>query len=138
MSFFDGFNRQWFIDNFAIIVLGVAVFIQWIAIQVIAIHYHFFRQSLKKPTPDGIRFQTIEKVLSFQAGHLDRVFGKLAEMNKDITQVAERKQVERIKSHATQAPDSSFISMGEMNLKKRLNELKSSSIDTGIKSSKMN
>jgi hypothetical protein len=128
MDFIQSLDKQWFLDHAAILILSVAVFVEWVALQMLLIHYHFFRQSLKKPTPDGIRFSTIEKVLSFQASQIDRVFGKLSEMNKEISGVSERRSADRMMAGASISPnDSSMMTMGELSLKKRLQELKSTS-----------
>ncbi len=133
------FSKQWFIANAPMLVLGAFVLIQWIAFQVLLVHYHMFRQSLKKPTPDGIRFNTIEKVLSFQASQIDRIYGKLSDLNKEINTVATTKVATKTQASTQIASDSSFITLGELNLKKRLKELKATGNEfpTTAKSTKL-
>lgn len=135
MEFF-GLDRAWFSAHGTTLVLFALVIIQWIAFQALLIHYHLFRQSLKKPTPDGIRFATIEKVLSFQATQIDRIYGKLSELNKEIQTQPTAKPAPR---PAAIASDSSFVTRGELNLKKRLQELRQSGIEfpTNAKSTKL-
>jgi hypothetical protein len=124
MNLLDGINQQWIVDHAGMIILTTAVVIEWIAIQAILIHYHFFRESLKRPTPDGIRFSTIEKVMSLHASQMDRAFGKMSELSKEISSLAERRPERMIAAPSTAASEPTVLSLGEMNLKKRLAELR--------------
>lgn len=128
MTWMNGIDQQWFMDHAGIIFLSAAVTIEWIALQALLIHYHFFRESLKRPTPDGIRFSTIEKVLSFQASQIDRVFGKIGDMSKEISVLGERKFGDRAPNLVAMPGESSVLSLGEVNLKKRLAELRANAL----------
>ncbi len=122
-------NWQWLKDNASTIILGTCVFIQWIALQAFAVHYYFFRQSLKRPRPDHLRFATIEKVISFQSEHIDKIYGKLAHFDREIdllhvngTGLVGKSSSVKEASSGTSL-EASYATLGELNLKKRIQEM---------------
>lgn len=115
--------------NLPMIVLGIFVFVQWVALQGLLIHYHLFRKSLKRPRPDGIRFGVIERALSFHGEQFDRVYDRLAELKKEIQDLArEAAEQSSVRSNAANESrtslEASYVSLGEMNLKKRLDSIR--------------
>lgn len=119
---------SWAQANMAILIIGLFVFIQYVAFQALLIHYTLFRRSLKRPRPDGLRFQQIEKTLAFHAEQMDRIFEKIAETRKDLVALT---KVEPMSSsqRANLSPvsvEASFLSLGELNLKKKLEAFRQS------------
>ena len=128
-SFFsmDESTRMWWGTHGMTVILAVVVFLQWVGLQAFAIHYHFFRKSLKRPKPDQIRFSLIEKTMALQQEQLDRIYTKMAELNKELNETAARVRtpIQRVKE-PTLSLDSTYASLGEMNLKKRIQEISNS------------
>ena len=118
--------KQFVAANGTNILFGLMIFIQWVALQALLIHYHLFRKNLKQPRPDGIRLQLLEKTVAVQNEQLDRIYAKLAEMRKDLNYAVTREPA--APSRIVEAPslEKTFASVGEMNLKKRIQELKAS------------
>lgn len=117
-------TRQWWSAHGVTVLLMIFVFAQWIGLQAFAIHYHFFRKSLNRPKPDQVRFSLIEKTMSLQQEQLDRIYSKMAELNKDLNETAARVKtpVQRVKE-PTVSLESTYASIGELNLKKRIQEI---------------
>lgn len=109
------------------IFFGVMILLQWVVLQGLIVHYLMFRRNLKKPRPDGIRFANIEKVQAFHAQQLEMAFAKMGELKKEIVRSLPS-QDERPEPRGMNLPDTaSYVSLGEIELKKRLRELKSDS-----------
>jgi len=89
------FNIDWWKSNIVTVALSAGLFIQWIAFQALVVHYSMFR-----------------------------IFAKLAHLNREIDQLHTRgsksTQVSRGESVET-----AHASMGELNLRKRIQELRS-------------
>jgi hypothetical protein len=117
-------TRQWWSAHGVTVLLMIFVFAQWIGLQAFAIHYHFFRKSLNRPKPDQVRFSLIEKTMALQQEQLDRIYSKMAELNKDLNETAARVKtpVQRVKE-PTVSLESTYASIGELNLKKRIQEI---------------
>lgn len=115
-------NKQWIVQNAPMLFLGALVFIQWIAFQVLVVHYHNFRKSLKKPRPDGIRMGLLEKAVAIQTENVDALFIKMGELRREIA-VANAQAVRPSKVDSTTSIEGSMMTMGEINLKKRLAEM---------------
>ena len=117
-------SREWLSSNGVTVILGVMVITQWVGLQALAIHYYFFAKSLKRPKPDQIRFSIIEKTMALQQEQLDRIYTKMAELNKEINETSARVKtpIQKVKETAVSL-DSTYASMGEMNLKKRIQEI---------------
>ncbi len=117
-------TTQWWSTHGVTVLLAIFVFVQWIGLQAFAIHYHFFRKSLHRPKPDQIRFSLIEKTMALQQEQLDRIYSKMAELSKDLNETAARVKtpVQRVKE-PTISLDSTYASIGELNLKKRIQEI---------------
>ncbi len=100
--------------------LAIFVFIQWLAFQGLLVHYHFFRESLRRPRPDLQRISTLEKTLEFQMSQMDTMFQKMAELKKELNDRARREDP----ILTPESLESRFMSLGEMKLKQRLSEIK--------------
>lgn len=121
-----GIDKQWIAEHGPMIVLAGAVFVQWIALQALLIHYHLFRKSLKQPRPDGVRMDLIEKTVSIHNENMDMLFKKLAEVRREISLA----QAQPVRTAKVESPsiETSFVTLGEMNLKRRLQEMKAEDI----------
>ena len=119
-------NREWIIANGPTLILGLMVLIQWIALQALLIHYHLFRKNLKQPRPDGIRLQLLERTVSVQNEQLDRIYAKLAEMRKEVNLAVTREPAPATTRRPIEVNsfEKTFASIGEVALKKRIQELK--------------
>lgn len=123
-------NIGWWKENGITVALAAGIFIQWIALQALMIHYHLFRKNLKRPRPDGIRLSMAEKTLALQSEQMERIFGKLAHLNREIDQLHERgSSATRAKTTSSQistntSVETAFASMGELNMKKRIQEMR--------------
>jgi hypothetical protein len=118
-------NKQWIATNGPTLILGVMVLIQWIALQALLIHYHLFRKNLKQPRPDGIRLQLLEQTVSLQNEQLDRIYTKLSDMRKELNFAVTRAPAQSTRAMEVQSLEKTYTSLGEMNLKRRIQELKS-------------
>jgi len=122
----------WASANWAFLILAGLIFFQWVAFQALLIHYQLFRKSMKKPRTDGIRFSNIEKTLSFQAEQIELIFEKLASIKSEMADWA-RQEIKKGKPtkpateewKASPSVEASFVSLGEINLKRRLEAMKS-------------
>jgi len=118
------FNIDWWKSNIVTVALSAGLFIQWIAFQALVVHYSMFRKNLKQPRPDGIRLNMVEQSFKIHSEQMDRIFAKLAHLNREIDQLHTRgsksTQVSRGESVET-----AHASMGELNLRKRIQELRS-------------
>ena len=126
--------KDWFLNNFGLIMLWGLVLIQWVAFQALLIHYQMFRKSLKRPKTDGIRFSMIERNLAFYGEQIETLYEKVAETRKDMSAWAKedikRQGVGVRQSRGTEgftSVESTYASLGELNLKRRLASLKQSS-----------
>lgn len=123
----------WTIENIDIVLLSLFVLAQWIALQALAIHYYYFRKNLKQPRPDAQRLQKLEQLMDFSSGQFDLVFHKLGELRKEMskwaaTDVRNGTQTKMNASMSDQnsvSLESSMLSMGEINLKKRIDAIRS-------------
>ncbi len=79
-------------------------------------------KNLKKPRPDGIRFDLIEKTLEVHTENSNALFRKLAELRKEIAMVANAQPTRPQRSEHSSI-ETSVMSLGEMNFKKRLQEM---------------
>lgn len=116
-------NNEWIYMNAPMLALGTLVFIQWVALQAFFVHYTLFRESLKRPRPDQTRIIALEKTIAFQAEQLELVFSKLAEHHREMSKMNLREPSPRERNALSL--ESTFVSMGEMSLKKRIQEMKS-------------
>lgn len=117
------------------LILGIGIFslVQWFALQGLIVHYYIYRQNQKKPRPDGIRMNLIEKTVALQTEQTERIFEKLATLNREIDQL--HVQLGRISQRSPSAKDggraesleTAFVSLGEIALKKRLQEMQDTS-----------
>lgn len=113
--------KNWIFTHPELTILAAFVVFQWMAFQALLIHYHLFRQSLVKKKPETRRLEKVERYTEFQDSQISKLFEKLAEIRKEMHQ-----QV--LASPQTFLPESfenRIMSMGEMKLKARLDELKS-------------
>lgn len=113
---------EWVSKNSLWVGLATFVFFQWVAFQLLLVHYHFFRMHLKRPKPDQQRFASIDSRLEFQDRQMDQIFEKMAELKKEL------REISLAKGNITAQPESMesrFMSLGEMKLKQRLAEIKS-------------
>lgn len=118
-------------SNLEVVILSSLIFIQWMALQAFAIHYYFFRRSVRRKRPEGLRIATLEKLVSFQSEQIERLYGQLADQKKELRDfMRERVSLVEEKKSAGQAPthsmDSGYVSLGELNLKKKLEAMRSS------------
>ncbi len=118
------------IDQFSLIIgIGILSVLQWFGLQALVVHYHIYRQNQKKPRPDGIRLNLVERTVAMQTEQTDRIFEKLAALNREIDQL--HVQLGRISQRAPTTKEASrgesletaFVSLGEIALKKRLQEM---------------
>jgi hypothetical protein len=110
----------WVMANPVLAMLSALAVIQWIALQALLLHYHFFRQNFKRPKPSSQRFMVIEKTMEFQMSQIDKLFEKIAEMKKDLNQRTMREEP----MVTPESLESRFMTLGEMKLKQRLSEIK--------------
>jgi hypothetical protein len=124
---------EWIQANVGFVILGTLVVVQWVAFQALLVHYHLYRKSQKKPRNDGIRFSMIERNLKFHAEQIEMIFEKLAELKKEmgdwaIQDLQRGGQRESKPAQATgglsSSVESSFVSLGEINLKRRIAALR--------------
>lgn len=116
-------TKQWIVQHGPMILLTTLVVIQWIAFQVLLVHYHHFRKSMKKPRPEGLRIGLLEKTVKIQTENMDAIFRKLAELSKDIAIASAQSTRPTRSENAAQSLEGSLMTMGEMNLKKRLQQM---------------
>lgn len=129
---FEGL-RAW-ADHFSgymSLALGLAFLFQWVAIQYLFIQNHFLKIEMKKPHPDLGRIRRYETQLSNLEGQLPLIFEKLAEHNQEIREMSLESKTAPQGTSARQensspSMESSYASMGEINLKKRLEAIKKS------------
>jgi len=126
-EFLTYLNREWWLTYGPTLFLAVLVLVQWIVLQGLLFNYYYFRKGLKKPRPDGLRFAMIERALTLQMEQIERVFEKLAEFRKEISNISYKKESNASKESTLTSIEASLVSMGEMNLKKRIQEIKNSS-----------
>jgi len=120
-------------QNWVIVLLSIFVFAQWMAFQTLVVHYYLFRKSLKKSRPDGLRFSSIERTLSFQGEQIERTYEKLAELRGELSKWASE-DLKRSPNHYSKtngsqhtnnsSVESSLVSMGELNLKRKIEAIK--------------
>lgn len=107
------------------------VLLQWVAIQWLFIQLHMAKEEVQKPHPDLVKIRAYESRLKLLEDQTDLIFEKLAEQKKEIQDI-ERESLQLFPSvgaapqRESASIESSFVSMGEINLKKRLDALKSS------------
>ena len=111
---------SWVMANPVLVIVSALAIAQWIALQALLLHYHFFRQSLKRPQPSSQRFMVIEKTMEFQMSQIDKLFEKIVEMKKELNQRTMREET----LVTPESLESRFMTLGEMKLKQRLSEIK--------------
>lgn len=118
---------EWLKANAWLITLTTLVFIQWVVIQGLLLHYYYFRKNLKQPRPDGIRLNLAERSIALQSEQLEKIFAKLAALNREIDILADRSARLATKQGSVQVTgpslEASVATMGELNLRKRLQEI---------------
>ncbi|PIR21645.1 MAG: hypothetical protein COV44_12010 [Deltaproteobacteria bacterium CG11_big_fil_rev_8_21_14_0_20_45_16] len=133
--FLDVAHAAWngILQNWVIVLLSFFVIAQWIAFQTLVVHYYLFRKSLRKPRPDGLRFSSIEKTLSFQGEQIEKTYEKLAELRGELSKWAsedlKRSPNQYLNSNVSKhtnnsSVESSLVSMGELNLKRKIEAIK--------------
>ena len=124
----DLLDTRWWQQNGMTVFFICVALVNWIALQALMIHYHFFRKNLQKPRPDSIRMALMEKTIALQTEQLEKIFGKLAFFNREIDSL----HIRQSKSGATRAEreslgatsiESSVATLGELALKKRIQEI---------------
>lgn len=129
-------SQGWVTSNIGFIVLGALILIQWIAFQYFVVHYLYFKRSLKQPKPSESRFQQMEQRLQFQDEQIAMVYEKIAELREEQKRWASE-DLKRGKSvvpdartvnsqQSSPSIESSYVSLGEINLKRRINAIKAS------------
>ena len=121
-------NSEWWQQNGLTVFLVALSLVQWIALQALAIHYHFFRKNLKRPKPDAIRMDMMEKTIALQSEQIEKIFSKLAHFNREIDQLHVKQSSTSRKGmdSNTGSIESSMATLGEIALKQRIQELKGS------------
>lgn len=115
--------QQWIAQNWAMTALMAAVCVQWVALQALAIHYYLFRKNLKRPRPDRIRLATLERAVKFQEEQFERVFQKMAALREEVANVERASSRSASNADSAQSIENSFVTLGEMELQKRIREL---------------
>lgn len=118
----------WISQNAFFVILGTAFLLQWVAFQAFVIHFQMFKTKVTRPRQDLKKIRQLERLIEFQSQQMEQVFEKYAALKKEINQVA-RESMQRSQWQAPQRSESiesNFLSMGEINLKKRLESLKNS------------
>jgi len=115
---------DWIVQHPAICIVATLLVIQWIAFQALLFHYHSFRKNLKRPRPDGLRLAVLEKTITFQNEQIDRLFAKLSELSREMTQAERRREATQPLAVVSPSLESNFPSMGELALRKRIQELR--------------
>ena len=116
--------KEWAMSNIFLLSISVVVALQFFAIQAFFIHYHLFRKGLKRPKPDALRFAQIEKSIAFQGEQIEKIFEKLADTRKEILEMTPIEKPQAPAEPRIQSFESSFLSLGEINLKKRLDNFR--------------
>lgn len=116
--------KNWAMSNVFLVSISVVVALQFFAIQAFFIHYHLFRKNLKRPKPDALRFAQIEKSIAFQGEQIEKLFEKLADTRKEIFEMTPIAEPKSPVEPTVQSFESSFLSLGEINLKKRLDNFR--------------
>jgi hypothetical protein len=112
--------KEWAFNHAWVLSISTLVLIQFFAIQAFLVHYHLFRKSLQKPKPDSLRFAQIEKSIAFQSEQIEKLFDKIAETRKEILDLTPMTKARGAPEPKTHSFESSFLSLGEINLKRRL------------------
>lgn len=118
--------REWWQAHGVTVFMATLLIIQWIALQALLIHYHFFRKNLKQPKPDGVRIALLERTVALQTDQLDKIFGKLAHFNREIDSLhVHGKQATRTAKEPSGVTsiEASVATLGEIALKKRIQEI---------------
>ncbi len=138
-SFISAETQAWILANGWTMTLGAMVFIQWIGLQVLAVHYYNFKKSLRRPKPDQIRFNMIEKAVAFQHEQIESIFTKLSEFRKEVATVGtmgdKMMAANATRKSQNEGPslESTYVSLGELNLKKRLSAMKAEDQSTSVR-----
>ncbi|TVQ76241.1 MAG: hypothetical protein EA369_10330 [Bradymonadales bacterium] len=120
--------QPWLAEHAILLLMGAAIVIQWIGFQALLIHYHLFRTRVKKKKPDTNRVHQLEALVDFQNTRIEQIFEKYAALKKEMNGL-EKESIRResfTPVQSTESVEASFMSMGEINLKKRLESLKRS------------
>lgn len=110
------------------VVVGL-VLVQWFSIQYLFLQNHFIRERLSRPHPDLKKISVYDERLQQLEGQISVLFEKQAEHQKELRDL-ERESLRSNKSQASAAQErtssleSSFVSLGEINLKKRMDALR--------------
>jgi hypothetical protein len=103
------------------------VLIQWLVLQAFVAEYIVYRRNVKRPRPDGIRMGLMEKSIQLSTEQMETLFTRLASLEREIdslhVKMSKRVQPNAPQTHHTQSLEASVMSLGEMNLKKRILEL---------------
>lgn len=115
--------RAWDLTTWTLISLGVLVIFQWMAFQALVVHYVMFRKKILARKPDRVRIALLERTLSFQQEQVDRIFDKLSSLRTDLSKPG---RSERYDNSNSDGVENSFVTLGEVHLKRRMQELEKS------------
>lgn len=122
---------SWMGDHLALVVGGFLLAFLWIAFQSLAIHYFYFYKEMKKPRPEMKRIRQLETWMRLHQEQLENIYENLSQIRGELEEKSKAEMRDTLRRAATQSVnemtsvESSFMSLGEIQLKQKLDALKS-------------
>lgn len=123
-------------SNWPFILVGSIALGFWFAFQFLALHYWNFLREYRKPRLDVKRLERAERALRFQREELERVYAQMGKLRQEVLNwMREETQGNVVKNQASSTRnnekaspsfESNFLSLGEIQLKQKIQQLKSS------------